>query len=60
MMPLTVSENRFYKEQQKCHICQKELCYYKNEKINLNYTRKFEIIVIIQEKLEELLKAFVT
>ena len=60
MMTLTDSENRFYKEQRKCHICQKELCYYKNEKINLNYTRKFEIIVIIQEKLEELLKAFVT
>ena len=23
MIPLTDSENRFYKEQEKCHICQK-------------------------------------
>ena len=59
MTPLTDSENKFYKEHQKGHICQKEFCYYKNEKINLNYTKKLEIFVIIQEKLEELIKAFV-
>ena len=32
MIPLTDSENKFYKEQEKCHICQKEFCYDKNEK----------------------------
>ena len=32
MIPLTDSENNFYKEQEKCHICQKEFCYDKNEK----------------------------
>ena len=32
MMPLTDRENKFYKEQEKCHICKKESCYDKNEK----------------------------
>ena len=32
MITLTDSENKFYKEQEKCHICQKEFCYDKNEK----------------------------
>ena len=32
MIPLTDSENKFYKEQEKCHICQKEFFYDKNEK----------------------------
>ena len=32
MIPLTDKENKFYKEQEKCHICQKEFCYDKNEK----------------------------
>ena len=32
MIPLTDSENKFYKEQEKCHICQKEFCYDKKEK----------------------------
>ena len=53
MIPLTDSENNFYKEQEKCYICQKEFCYDENEK------KKFKIIVIIQENLEELLIAFV-
>ena len=39
--------------------CQKEFCYDKNEKMNLNYTKKSEIIVIVQENLEELLIAFI-
>ena len=32
MIPLTDNENKFYEEQEKCHICQKEVCYDKNEK----------------------------
>ena len=32
MIPLTDSENKFYEEQEVCHICQKEFCYDKNEK----------------------------
>ena len=58
MIPLTDNENRFYEEQEKYYICQKEFSYGKNEKINLNYTKKLEIIVIIQENLEELLIPF--
>ena len=58
MIPLTDKENKFYKEQEKCHICQKEFCYDKNEKKEFKYTKKLEIIVIIEENLEELLVAF--
>ena len=58
MIPLTDKENKFYKEQEKCHICQKEFCYDKNEKKEFKYTKKLEIIVIIEENLEELLIAF--
>ena len=32
MIPLTDNENKFYEEQEKCHICSKEFCYDKNEK----------------------------
>ena len=60
MIPLTDSENKFYEEQEVCHICQKEFCHDKNEKItNSNFTRKLEIIVIIRKNLEVLLIAFV-
>ena len=61
MIPLTDNENKSYEEQEKCHICQKEFCYDKNKKKkrNLKYTKKLEIIVIIQENLEELLTALV-
>ena len=38
MIPLTDNENKFYEEQEKCHICQKEVCYDKNEK-----KKKFKI-----------------
>ena len=59
MIPLTDNEDKFYNEQEECHICQKEFCYDKNEKKrNLNYTKKLGIIVIILENLEELLIAF--
>ena len=58
MMRLSDNEIKFYEEQKECHICQKEYCYEKNEKKNLKYTKKLEIIVIIQENLEEQLIAF--
>ena len=32
MIPLTDNENESYEEQEKCHICQKEFCYDKNNK----------------------------
>ena len=32
MIPLTDSENKFYEEQEVCHICQKEFYYDKIEK----------------------------
>ena len=37
MVPLTDNEDKYYEEQEKCHICQKEFCYDKNEK------KKFKI-----------------
>ena len=59
MIPLTDNENRYYEEQEKCYICQKEFCYDKNEKKKFKlYKKKLEIIVILQENLEELLIAF--
>ena len=61
MIPLTDEEIEYYEKQNVCHICQKEFCYNKNEKnkFNLNYIKKSEIIVIIQENLEDLHIAFV-
>ena len=58
MIPLTDNENKSYEEQEKCHICQKEFCYDKNEKKKFKIYQKFEIIVIIQENLEQQLIAF--
>ena len=37
MVLLTDNENKFYEEHEKCHICQKEFCYDKNEE------KKFKI-----------------
>ena len=56
MIPLTDNENKSYEVQEKCHICQKEFCY--DKKRNLKYTKKLEIMVIVQENLEEQLIAF--
>ena len=51
MITLTGKENKFYEEQEKCHICQKEFRYDKNDKMKFkiyqkvrdhcHYTRKF-------------------
>ena len=40
MIPLTDIENKLYEEQQKCHICQKEFCYVKNENMKFKLYRK--------------------
>ena len=40
MIPLTDNENKFYEEQEKCHICQKEFCYDKNEKMKFKLYKK--------------------
>ena len=59
MIPLTDNENKFYEEQKKnVTYAKKSFVMIKMKKRNLNYTKKLEIIVIIQENLEELLIAF--
>ena len=40
MIQLTDKENKFYEEQEKCHICQKEFCYDKNEKMKFKLYKK--------------------
>ena len=40
MIPLTAKENKFYEEQEKWHICQKQFCYDKNEKMKLKIYQK--------------------
>ena len=59
MIPLTDKKNKIYEEQEKCHICQKEFCYDKNDKKKFKIYQKVRDIGIIQENLEELLIAFV-
>ena len=58
MIPLTDNENKFYEEQKNVTYVKKGFVMIKMKKRNLNYTKKLEIIVIIQENLEELLIAF--
>ena len=40
MMPLTDNENKYYEEQKKCQICQKEFFYDKNEKMKFKLYKK--------------------
>ena len=40
MIPLTEKENKFYKNQERCRICQKEFCYDKNEKKKIKIYQK--------------------
>ena len=40
---LTDNENKFYNEQEECHICKKEFCYDKNEK------KKFKLYQIVRD-----------
>ena len=53
MIPLTDNENRSYEKQKIVTYVKKSFVMIKMKKINLNYTKKLEIIVIIQENLEE-------
>ena len=39
-MPLTDNENKYYEEEEKCHICQKEFCYDKNKKMKFKLYKK--------------------
>ena len=59
MTPLTDDENRYYEEHKYATYAEKHFVMIKNKKRDLNYTKKLEIIVILQENLEELLIAFV-
>ena len=59
MTPLADDENRYYEEQKNATYVKKRFAIIKNKKRDLNYTKKLEIIVILQENLEELLIAFV-
>ena len=58
MIPLTDEEIKFFEEQKNATYAKKSFVMMKIKKINLNYTKKLEIIVILQENLEELLIAF--
>ena len=59
MILLTDNENRSYEEQKNVTYVKKSFIIIQTKKRNLNYTKKTEIIVIIQENLEELLIAIV-
>ena len=39
-IPLRDKENKFYEEQKECHICQKEFCYDKNERMKFKLFQK--------------------
>ena len=54
MIPLTKEENKSYKEQQKCHICEEKFFTDKNDQ-NYANRKRLKIIVITQENLEGLL-----
>ena len=58
MIPLTDNENNFMKSKKNVTYVKKSFVMIKMKKRNLKYTKKLEIIVIIQENLEELLIAF--
>ena len=59
MILFTDNENRSYEEQKNVTYVKKSFVIIQTKKRNLNYTKKTEIIVIIQENLEELLIAIV-
>ena len=59
MMPLTKDENKSYKEQESCHICEEKFFMDKDDEKYIN-KKRLKIIVITQENLEELLIANMT
>ena len=60
MIPLTAEEKKSYEKQKKKNAiyARKSFVQVKIMKINLNYTKKSEIVVILQEILEELIIIF--
>ena len=56
MIPLTDNENKFYEEN--VAYVKKSFVLIKMKKRNLNYIKKLENIVIMQENLEEQLMVF--
>ena len=48
MIPLTYKENKSYKEQEACHICEEKFCMDKEMKI-IKIDERLKIIVITQE-----------
>ena len=59
MIPLTDKEISIRKSKKNVTYIKKSFVMIKMKKINLKYTKKLEIIVVIQEHLVELLIAFV-
>ena len=59
MMPLTDDEKRKYEKKGIVTYVKENFVMMKMKKINLKYTKKLEITIIIEENLEELLIAFV-
>ena len=51
IIPLTKEENKLYKEQETCHICEEMFCVDKDDENK----RRLKTTVIIQENLEKLL-----
>ena len=58
MILLTSEESKSYKKQKVCYIYKKGFIADKNNKNNLNYTIKSEIIIITPEDLEEVVIVF--
>ena len=58
MISITDEDNKSFKGQKACNICNGGFCYGKNKKKSLNCTKKSEISVITLENLEELLIVF--
>ena len=59
MIPLTYEENKSYKKQETCHICEEMLCMDKNDENYIN-RKSLKVIVLTQETLKELFIANVT
>ena len=62
MIPLTYEENKSYKEQEACHICEEKFCMDKDDENYKNKRKVIQkiIIAITKENLEELLIANAT
>ena len=56
VIPLTYEENKSYKEQEACHICQERFSMDKDDE-NYSNKKRLQITVFTQENLEELLIA---